>query len=46
MSVPNQNFQIPQEKVIFNYEPNISPFMRKRGLDESNVIGNILDELG
>ncbi len=41
-------FQSQQEKVYFNYENYVSPFTKKRpGLDDhSNVVGNILDELG
>ena len=46
MSIQNQNIQNPQDKIMFNYEQNFNPFMKKRSLDDSNVIGNILDELG
>jgi hypothetical protein len=46
MTMPNHNFVSSQDKLMFNYQPNVSPFIKKQGLDESNVIGNILDELG
>jgi hypothetical protein len=46
MTIPSQNFNSSQDKIMFNYQPNVSPFSKKIGLDESNVIGNILDELG
>lgn len=46
MTIPNPNFNNSQDKIMFNYQPNVSPFSKKIGLDESNVIGNILDELG